>query len=206
MRRHPDLRRSLRLRHGQTFAWRPAAPVDAAMIWTWWTRPDLTYWGTAPRLGRIGPPPYDAGTVRQYLELPPERLGVTPLVGALDGTPVAYAETYAKGDSPLASVPVIEDSARGSHLLVDPVARVDRRIVFEIVVDGVDWSFETWPEADHYIGDPDVRNRSMLHLHSMLGMRQVAVVELPHKTASLVAISRADWSARREQLAAVIRR
>ncbi|WP_080645069.1 GNAT family N-acetyltransferase [Salinispora pacifica] len=175
------------------------------MIWKWWTAPGLTYWGTAPRVAKVGPPPYGPETVRDYLALPAEQLGVETIVGELDGRPVAYAETYAKRDSLLADVPLIEDQARGSHLLVDPAARVDRRIILEVIVDGVDWAFETWPEARHYIGDPNIRNRSMVHLHKMLGMRQIMVVELPHKTACLVAVSRTDWTNNRERVASLIR-
>ncbi|SDZ19870.1 Acetyltransferase (GNAT) domain-containing protein [Micromonospora pattaloongensis] len=199
------IRRVVRLRRGNTFVWRPAEAGDAETIWGWWTTPGLAYWGTAPRVAKVGPPPHGPETVRDYLALPADRLGVEPVVGELDGRPVAYAETYAKRDSLLADVPLIEDEARGSHLLVDPTARVDRRIVLEVIVDAVDWAFETWPEARHYIGDPDIRNRSMVNLHKMLGMRQIAVVELPHKTACLVAVSRTDWTNDRERIASLIR-
>ncbi|MBB5113245.1 hypothetical protein FHU28_003084 [Micromonospora echinospora] len=202
---HTRIRRTVHLRRGHTFVWRSAGAADAETIWGWWTAPVLTYWGTAPRVAKVGPPPYGPETVRDYLALPADRLGVEPVVGELDGRPVAYAEAYAKKDSLLAGVPLLEDEARGSHLLVDPTDRVDRRVVLEVVVDAVDWAFETWPAAQHYIGDPDIRNRSMVNLHRMLGMRQVAVVELPHKTACLVAVSRTDWADDRARIASLVR-
>jgi len=133
--------------------------------------------------------------------MPLSERSVDPIIGLLGGsTPKVYAELYAKGDSPLADFSLVEDEARGSHFLVDPLDGCNRRTVFEICVDGVAWQFDEWPTATHYIGDPDIRNRAAIFLHKRLGMKPLDVVQLPHKTAYLMAISRREWRDNREQL------
>jgi hypothetical protein len=201
MSRSGEVRRRVRLRSGRHIAWRSAQPDDADLVWSWWTAPNVAYWSIAPRLALIHAPPHDVATVRAYLALPICERGNEPLIGLMDGhIRFAYSELYAKRDSGFASFDLVEDDARGIHLLVDPVAGCDRRTVFEMSVDGVDWQFSEWPVALHFVGDPDVRNRMMINLCKRLGMQVLALVELPYKTACLMGVSRDQWHDNRQRI------
>jgi len=207
MSRAGDVRRETVLPGGRTFQWRSATPDDAQMIWEWWTAPGVSYWSIDARLSKVQRPPYDHGAVRDYLGMPQGERRVDPIIGILDrGAPKVYAELYAKKDSLLAACPLVEGDARGSHFLVDPIEGCDRWTVFEICVDGVDWQFSEWPTAEHYIGDPDIRNRPAVFIHQRLGMRPLDTIQLPYKTAYLMAIGRDEWKANHDKLDALMRR
>ena len=200
-----EVRREVKLRGGRHIVWRSAQPDDADLVWSWWAAPNVAYWSIAPRLALINAPPYGASTVRAYLALPVSRRGNDPLIGLMDGhIPFAYSELYAKRDSAFAAFSLVEGDARGIHLLVDPVAGCDRRVVFEMSVDGVDWQLDEWPLASHFVGDPDARNRMMISLCKRLGMKELAVVELPYKTACLMGVSRDRWLDNRPRLERII--
>jgi uncharacterized NAD(P)/FAD-binding protein YdhS len=199
----PDLR-TIDLRDGRTFTWRQGRPDDAELVWAWWNGPDVSFWSIDARLDRVSAPPHDADSVREYLAghlaVPPPERAIDPLIGLIDDVPVAYAELWMKGLSPIAEsaeVSSLEAGARGMHLIVADRRSRLRGLAVEIGVDAMDWQFDDWAGAQHCIVDPDVRNQAAVSICARLGLGRVGLVELPHKTANVMAITRSEWREQR---------
>jgi len=199
-------RRATLLKNGHHFVWRSATPDDAAMVWSWWNGPHVVYWGVDQRLAKVAPPPHDERAVGSYLEMSVGERGVDPIIGMIDGTTaVVYAELYSKGSSPLVSSPLVEDEARGMHMLWGPVRERRRATAFEISVDAVDWQFQEYPSTETCIADPDVRNKAVQLLCERLGMTELGIVQLPHKAARLFAVTRESWTNNRQHIDSLLR-
>lgn len=105
-----------------------------------------------------------------------------------------------KGLSPIAEsaeVSSLEAGARGMHLIVADRRSRLRGLAVEIGVDAMDWQFDDWAGAQHCIVDPDVRNQAAVSICARLGLGRVGLVELPHKTANVMAITRSEWREQR---------
>lgn len=205
---HGILRETV-LSGGQRFSWRRATGDDADVVWQWWTAPHAHLWGVERRLGPFGDPPYTHEHVRRFLEvtggceeyspLTADRGLVESLIGSLaDSGPVAYAEMYWRNASPLASSPLLDQGARGMHMVVGKTSGHPKWMVVEVTSDALDWQFSTHSEMTQAVADPDVRNIPMKILCERLGMREIGIVEIPGKIARLMSISRAEWVSRRQ--------
>jgi hypothetical protein len=202
-----DILRETVLSSGQRFSWRRAVAEDAGLVWQWWTAPHAYLWSVERRLDSFGEPPFTQEHVRRYLmasgaaESSSPRAGdrlVEPVIGSLaDVGPVAYAEFYWRAGSPLASSRLLDDGARGMHMVVGKTSGHPRWMVVEVSLDALDWQFSAHRQMTQGIADPDVRNVPMRVLCERLGMREIGIVEMPGKVARIMAISRDEWFARR---------
>ena len=206
------IRREVALRDGRTFHWRAATPDDAELVWGWWTDPAMVHWNRQGRLEPVSSEPFDAGSVRAYLEShlsrPAAERALDPIVGVLDDRPVAYGEFWTKGTSPLAStdLPGIADEDRGMHLIVADRRERMRGLTIEVGIDAMEWQFDEWPSSLHALADPDVRNQGAISLCARIGMWRVALVPLKYKTACVMAIDRDAWARERPSVNALLDR
>jgi len=189
------------LADGTPFAWRAADPDDSKFIWEWWTAPYALYWSVERRLSKLAAEPYDAQCVRRYLEsvlaAPEEERPVDPVIGLLDGNPFSYGEFYWKRHTALASCPLLGDQTRGMHMVVGRTETHPKWLVMQLGADLIDWQFSEYPECQWLMTEPDVRNVPMRVLCTKLGLRQIDIIELPGKTARLMAVSRGEWESAR---------
>jgi len=66
-------------------------------------------------------------------------------------------------------------------------------MVLNITKDMMDWQFSASPDMTQAIADPDIRNTAMRVLCERLRMNEIGRVEMPGKTARIMAIGRHEW-------------
>lgn len=167
----------------------PAEPArDAALLQGWLRDPHAAFW----QMGAL-----DVAQVRAYLEAVVADPHQDAWLGALDGEPTFFAETYDPAHVLLTDVHDAEPGDLGMHVLVSaPRGRRRHGLTDHVMAAVMRLCFDTLG-AHRVVVEPDVRNDAIARKNADAGFRPVRDVALGDKTARLSVCTRADFAASR---------
>jgi acetyl CoA:N6-hydroxylysine acetyl transferase len=142
----------------------------------WLTRPHVAPWWGEER---------DRGA-RLHLETRHGEDHVVPWIVSADGMPFGYVETYRPAEDPLAEAYPFTAHDRGWHVLVGP-AEVLGSGLPRLMGGAVLERLLGEPGVGRVICEPDERNHRMIRFCQALGYQRIATLDLPNKTAALLA-------------------
>lgn len=166
---------------------RPLDPAaDAALLHRWATQDYAAFWGMQER---------SVEDVRRTYEEMLRRPRSQAFIGNLEGDPrpLLLLETYhGPDDAVLARHYDARPGDRGFHLLMAPPAERPKHVsnVGFHVLRGICRHLLSDAQADRIIGEPDLRNTTVLRFLLQGGFELGQVVYLPHKTAQMVFMTR----------------
>ncbi len=113
-----------------------------------------------------------------------------PCLGWLAGMPISYWEVYRPSRDPVGDVYDCDPEDLGVHLLIGEVGLTGRGFG-AMLLDGVATAlFRLNPRCTRIVAEPDARNAGSIKAFTRAGFVREADVELPGKTAALMARSR----------------
>ncbi|WP_175619118.1 GNAT family N-acetyltransferase [Sphaerotilus natans] len=169
---------------------RPLDPeTDSATLHDWLRRDYAAFWG----MQRL-----TADQVRDKFRAVVQEGRMEALIGELHdgvGGPrrLFLMEAYRPRQDDLARFYPAQDSDRGFHLIVAPAGGAAvPGLSFHIMRLMCGWIFRD-ASVQRIVAEPDIRNARMLERCLQTGFRLGRVMHLPHKTAQLVTLARADF-------------
>lgn len=175
---------------------RPLDPAaDAPMLHRWVTQDYASFWGMQDR---------SVDDIRSTYEKVLQRPRSEVFIGSIEGDPrpLVLVECYhGRDDAVLARCYEAREGDRGFHILMAPPSERPKHIprLGYHVLNGICRHLLADPKADRVIGEPDLRNATVLSLLLQAGFEFGPVVYLPHKTAQMVFLTRQAFERRPAQ-------
>jgi RimJ/RimL family protein N-acetyltransferase len=165
--------------------------LDADMIdlQDWFQRDYARFWNMQDKSLAAVHESYRALVSRQNFEV---------LIGYLEssGAKAFLLEVYRPDQDQLRHYYLAEATDRGCHFFIAPAARPVSGFSYYMLGAMADYVFAD-PAVQRIVAEPDIRNRKIIARLIQRGFRLGRVVQLPHKTAQLVFLSRERHARRR---------
>ncbi|BAB06340.1 GNAT family N-acetyltransferase [Halalkalibacterium halodurans] len=109
----------------------------------------------------------------------------TLMVGAINGVPMSYWESYWVKEDIIANYYPFEEHDQGIHLLIGPQEYLGQGLIYPLLLAIMQQKFQE-PDTNTIVAEPDRRNKKMIHVFKKCGFQPVKEVELPDKIGLLM--------------------